>query len=281
MKRLSATLLAVGMFAALGTASAQTYGGYNTYGNTGTRTVVPDRYGNTGNAIYDYARVLRVDPVIDTRYGNTYRTGNNTYSSNGYGNNTYSNNGYTNQYGQRCYNAPTSRGGYTTDRYGNRVTNDPYYPQNGSYGTNTGRTVATVIGGIAGAVLGSKVGGGSGTYAATAIGSMVGGLAGRQVYESTQRRKYQGNAVEVCDPADDGYYGNNNGYNNNGYNSYGNNNGYNSYGNNNGYGNNVANNDGRVVGYDVTYEYMGRQFVTRTDYHPGDRIRVRVDVRPE
>jgi uncharacterized protein YcfJ len=274
MKRLSATVLALGLFAALGTASAQTYGGYNTYGNsTGTRTVVPDRYGNTGNAIYDYARVLRVDPVIDTRYGN-----NNTYRT---GNNTYSNNGYTNQSGQRCYNS-ASRGGYTTDRYGNRVANDPYYPQNGRYGTNTGRTVATVIGGIAGAVLGSKVGGGSGTYAATAIGSMVGGLAGRQVYESTQRRKYEGNAVEVCDPVDDGYYGNNNGNNSYGNNSYGNNSyGNNGYGNNGYYGSNVANNDGRVVGYDVTYEYMGRQFVTRTDYHPGDRIRVRVDVRPE
>ena len=40
-------------------------------------------------------------------------------------------------------------------------------------------------------------------------------------------------------------------------------------------------NDGRVAGYDVTYEYAGRQFTTRTNYHPGDRIRVRVDVRPE
>jgi len=277
MKRLSATLLALGLFAAIGTASAQTYGGYNTYGSTttGTRTVVPDRYGNTGNAIYDYARVLRVDPVIDARYGsnnnNAYRTGNNTY-----GNNTYSNNGYTNQSGQHCYNSASS-GGYTTDRYGNRVTNDPYASQERRYGTDTGRTVATVIGGIAGAVLGSKVGGGTGTYAATAIGSMVGGLAGRQVYESSQRRRYEGNAVEVCDPVDDGYYGNNTGYGNN---SYGNN----GYGNN-GYGNNgyntVAGNDGRVVGYDVTYEYMGRQFVTRTDYHPGDKIRVRVDVRPE
>jgi uncharacterized protein YcfJ len=138
-----------------------------------------------------------------------------------------------------------------------------------------------VVGGIAGAVLGSKVGGGSGTYAATAIGSMVGGLAGRQIYESSQRRKYERNAVEVCDPVD-GYYGN--GYGNDGYGStYGNNNAYGNNGyNNNGYyaGNTVAN-DGRVVGYDVTYEYMGRQFVTRTDYHPGDRIRVRVDVRPE
>lgn len=36
----------------------------------------------------------------------------------------------------------------------------------------------------------------------------------------------------------------------------------------------------RVVGYDVAYNYNGRTHWTRTDYHPGDRIRVEVDVRP-
>jgi uncharacterized protein YcfJ len=266
MKRLSATLLApalvLGLVAAAGTASAQSYGSYGTdpYRNTGNTTAYPDRYGNSGNAIYDYARVLRVDPVIDSRYGN----GNNVaYGSNG----------------QRCYSstAPGRYGsdghygndgyrndGYRNDGYGN----DPYYPQQGQYGTNTGRTVATVIGGIAGAVLGSKVGGGSGQVAATAIGSMVGGLAGRQVYEAQQRRKYSpGAQVTVCDPVPVDSYGSNtyarNGYGNNAYNG-------------NGYVN-----DGRVTAYDVTYEYAGRQFVTRTSYHPGDRIRVRVDVRPE
>ena len=40
--------------------------------------------------------------------------------------------------------------------------------------------------------------------------------------------------------------------------------------------------DERAVSeYDVTYEYAGRQYTTRTRYHPGDRIRVRVDVRAE
>jgi uncharacterized protein YcfJ len=36
-----------------------------------------------------------------------------------------------------------------------------------------------------------------------------------------------------------------------------------------------------VSAYDVTYEYAGQQYTTRTNYHPGDRIRVRVDVRAE
>ena len=232
MKRLSASLLALGLVAAVGTASAQTYGGYNNNGYQNSRNVVPDRYGNNG-ALYDYARVLRVDPVIDSRYGNntSYRVNNSGYAN--------GNSGYTNNNGQRCYTS-ASRGGYT-DQYGT-YRNDPYAPQQGRYGTDTGRTVATVVGGIAGAVLGSKVGGGTGTYAATAIGSMVGGLAGRQIYESSQRRKYEGNAVEVCEPVADGYYGNNGSYASS--NTYGNNNGY--YGNNGYASNNV--NDGRVVG---------------------------------
>ena len=239
MKRLSATLLALGLAAAVGTASAQTYGGYSNggYNNNGN-------YADT-NAIYDYARVIRVDPVIDSRYGNNNRA-NNTYASNG----------------QRCYE---STGRYATNGYSNGgynnngYSNDPYASQQNRYGTDTGRNVATIVGGIAGAVLGSKVGGGTGTYAATAIGSMVGGLAGRQIYESSQRRRVENNTVTVCDDS----YGNN-GYANNGYDSY----------------NANASNE-RVTGYDVTYEYGGRQFHTRTNYHPGDRIRVRVDVHPE
>ncbi len=35
-----------------------------------------------------------------------------------------------------------------------------------------------------------------------------------------------------------------------------------------------------IEGYDVAYEYDGRIYRTRTDHDPGDRIRVRVDVRP-
>ena len=38
---------------------------------------------------------------------------------------------------------------------------------------------------------------------------------------------------------------------------------------------------GRVDAYRVTYEYAGRRYQTITDYPPGDRLRVRVDVRPQ
>jgi uncharacterized protein YcfJ len=35
-----------------------------------------------------------------------------------------------------------------------------------------------------------------------------------------------------------------------------------------------------LVGYDVSYRYQGKHYHTRTAQHPGDRIRVNVDVRP-
>lgn len=35
-----------------------------------------------------------------------------------------------------------------------------------------------------------------------------------------------------------------------------------------------------LIGYDVNYRYNGQEYITRTDRHPGDRIRVRVDVTP-
>ena len=164
--------------------------------------------------------------------------------------------GYTPTRGQRCYDSPVQAGGsydpYRNDRSydgyrdGRR---DGYYDQNGNYrsGSQTGATVATVIGGVVGAVVGSQVGGGSAGYATSAIGSMVGGRAGKQIYEQNQRQRNA--TTRVCDPEPvDGRY---------------------------------AGNDRAIDAYDVTYEYAGRRYTTRMNHHPGDRIRVRVDVRPE
>ena len=36
----------------------------------------------------------------------------------------------------------------------------------------------------------------------------------------------------------------------------------------------------RIVAYDVTYQYMGRDFQIRLPYQPGDQIAVNVEVRP-
>lgn len=233
MKRLSAALLAVGLASSSAAAFAQS-------------TYYPPSNGYDGGyqqpeSYTDYARVIRVDPVINGAYGTT---------SSSYGSN-----------GQRCYQT-RSAGSYTqndqygtygNDAYRSNGYNDPYgYPQGG---TNTGRTVATVVGGIAGAVLGSKVGGGTGAYAATAIGSMVGGMAGRQVYDRTQaNRNVRPGIVTVCDPEPvrGGYAG-----------------GYSQASN------------GQASAYDVTYEYNGRRYTRRMNYHPGERVQVRVDVSPQ
>ena len=241
MKRLSSALLAVGLLAASTTAFAQS--GYdNRYGNDRYDT---QGYGNQGEAHYDYARVIRVAPAIDGGYGGYDDRRTSSYSN------------------QRCYESTTA-GRYERDGYNNTYRNDGYQDSYGrsrsgyGYGNEGGRNVATIAGGIAGAVLGSKMGGGSGTYATTAIGSMVGGMAGRQIYDQTQQNRYVRPAtVRVCDPEPvrSGYGGYNEGYD--GYRT------------------------GNATAYDVTYEYNGRRYTRRMDYHPGERVRVRVDVSPQ
>ncbi|WP_206861372.1 glycine zipper 2TM domain-containing protein [Lysobacter changpingensis] len=152
---------------------------------------------------------------------------------------------------QRCYERPAYVGGdgYRNDGY----RDDGYYGNGSSYpsgGTQAGRTVSTIVGTIVGAAVGSQIGGGSARYATSAIGSVVGGMAGRQIYDQSQRERV--GTVRVCDPVyeGDGYYTSRNGARS-------------------------------ASAYDVTYEYAGRTYTTRTNYDPGDRIRVRVDVTPE
>lgn len=236
MPRITATILASALIAATGIASAQT---------GSVPAPVQGGYASTEGPYYDYARVLRVDPVLQ-QTAPTRVSSNRCYTeSDQYA----SNDGYDDRYDDRAYDSR----GYDDRRYDDRRYDDRYDSRYGDrgYGTETGRNVATVVGGVVGAVLGSKVGGGSARYATAAVGSMVGGMAGRSVYEQSQRNKQPPRraSVSVCDPVD-------------------------------------ARDDGRystsaVTMYDVTYEYAGRQYVTRTDHHPGDRMRVRVDVRPE
>ena len=249
MKILTASALALALAATSGAAAAQTYYDANRYGTYGTSQPYPDRYGQSSGAVYDYARVLRVDPVIASGYGQGQAYGDNCrYSQSTYAGGDYYDDRYRDdRYGNDPY--------YGSDRYDDRSQRSGYDPYGrGQVGTTAGSNVATVIGGLVGAALGSQVGGGSARYATAAIGSMVGGMAGRQIYEAGQRERYPARTgtVRVCDPV---RYGD-------GYAS-------------------TRVSDSRVAGYDVTYEYAGREFHTRTDYHPGDRIRVRVDVRPD
>ena len=233
MKRLVLSVLAVAMATTAGAASAQSYrdpyasAPYGSYESRAREA-----------AHYDYARVVRVDPVFrnvrdyPVRDARHCRTRRDDYASH----DPYRDDDY--YYGD---------GGYRDD--GDYRRNEPYRDMRRD---ENGRMVATVIGGIAGAVLGSKIGDGSGQYIGTAVGSMVGGMAGRGIYEANRRsRDARDGYVTVCDPEP---------YRD----SYG------------GYASERA-----VSQYDVTYEYGGREYTTRTDYHPGNRIRVRVDVRAE
>lgn len=244
MKRLSVSLLAASL-AFAGNAAAQSSGYYSGQ-QGGYHDSAQDR-----NATYDYARVIRVDPVIESGYR-----------------------GQSTQASQRCYyrqadDVYVGNGGYNgSDDYYRNGSNNGYYGNDGysnrnANGSQTGRTMATVIGGIAGAVLGSQIGDGSGQYVGTAVGSMVGGMAGRSIYDTSQRNRQleKRGTVRVCDPVP--VTSRNGGYSSGGYND--------------GYYDGNEN----LAGYDVTYEYANRTYRTRTDYHPGDRIRVRVDVRPE
>ncbi|HEY0335464.1 MAG TPA: glycine zipper 2TM domain-containing protein [Stenotrophomonas sp.] len=204
MKPLSLVCLAAAAMALAGGAHAQSYRDDVRYEND-------DPYVRDGG--YDYARVVRVDPLIvrDSANGG----------------------------GQRCYDRPAQ------DGYGNG--GDYYGDGQGSYGAGTanpqGRGLATVIGGVVGAVAGSRFGGGSGQLLGTAVGTMVGGVAGRSVYDANHPVDRQG-TVRVCDPV-------------------------------------PYEERERVDGYDVTYEYAGRTYRTHSDYNPGERIRIRIEPAPE
>lgn len=249
MKPALAPLLAVALAATVAPAGAQHLTD-RPYGD-------PYAYGAAGQ--YDYARVVRVDPVFGGYgsqdsgarcYERSEYVGGGAYDRGGYVQDRYRNDG--GYYGNDRYR--NDRGYYGNDAYRSdgvydRGYRDPYGGARAG-GTQAGATVATVVGGILGAAVGSQVGGGSARYATSAIGSMVGGIAGRQVYEQAQRERGRTGTVRVCDPVRDN-------------------------------GRSYPVGDRAVTAYDVTYEYAGKRYTTRTDHHPGDRIRVRVDVRPD
>jgi uncharacterized protein YcfJ len=113
----------------------------------------------------------------------------------------------------------------------------------------------TLLGAIAGGVIGHQFGGSTagrdhGTVAGALIGGLVGNAAERDAdagYRTASREVYAERGpvtreVERCDT--------------------------------------VSQSVERIVGYDVRYEYNGREFRTRLPYDPGPQMPVNVEVRP-
>ena len=100
----------------------------------------------------------------------------------------------------------------------------------------------TVIGAIVGGVLGNTVGKGDGRKAATVAGAVVGGAVGHGV--ASKDDGYYAAPERHCRMVQD------------------------------------AAEERRIVGYDVQYRYRGDVYVSRLDYDPGERMRVRISVAP-
>src|SRR5690606_3230148 len=122
------------------------------------------RYYDDNGPAYDYARVVRVDPIIvgdGGRQGQCYERNDGDYV-----------------YGPD---------GYRQDRRGVRDYGDDRYGGGYRQGSEGARQVATVIGGLAGAIIGSRIGGGDRRYPGPAVGPVARGAAGRAVYGAYHR----------------------------------------------------------------------------------------------
>jgi uncharacterized protein YcfJ len=101
----------------------------------------------------------------------------------------------------------------------------------------------SIIGGIAGGLLGNQVGGGNGRTAATAAGAIAGAITGDRLDNNGQQMQQPSQeAVQQCRTVDHW--------------------------------------ESRTNGYNVTYEYHGRNFTSVLPYDPGQRVRLHVAVTP-
>lgn len=123
-------------------------------------------------------------------------------------------------------------------------TDTEYYADNRHSG---GRGAGTLLGAIIGGVIGHQVGSGRGNDAATVAGTLIGAAVGNDAARRDGRERYserRSRPVERCET------------------SY------------------RETREKRIDGYRVTYRFNGQKYRTEMPYDPGDRLRVRVDVRP-
>ena len=103
---------------------------------------------------------------------------------------------------------------------------------------------STLVGALIGGALGNQVGDGRGRQVARAAGAIIGGAVGHNVSRERRGRGGREYVYERCETRYRDRW------------------------------------EERIDGYEVTYVYGGRRYVTEMPYDPGDRIRVRVDVTP-
>jgi uncharacterized protein YcfJ len=107
---------------------------------------------------------------------------------------------------------------------------------------NGNRAAGTVLGAIVGGVLGSTVGKGDGRTVATVAGAVAGGAVGNNIARNNDQN--YPTTQHQCRMVQD------------------------------------APDDRRIVAYDVQYRYRGDVYMSRLNYDPGDRLRVRVSIGP-
>lgn len=118
------------------------------------------------------------------------------------------------------------------------------YRDRGDYWVDHG-TGGALVGAIAGGVAGHQFGKGRGNDVATAVGALIGaGIGHRVAVQHAPPVRERVGYERRCATLQETRY------------------------------------EERIEGYDVAYRYNGRVYHTRMPYDPGDRIAIRVDVRP-
>lgn len=110
-----------------------------------------------------------------------------------------------------------------------------------------GSFAGTLMGAVLGGVVGHQFGSGRGNDAATVAGTLIGAAIGN---DTASRRAGAGETTEYSRPVrrcETRYQ---------------------------------SHQEERIDSYRVVYEYHGQKYATDTPYDPGDRIRIRVDIRP-
>lgn len=130
-----------------------------------------------------------------------------------------------------------------------RTVSNGGYGRNHGYGRNRNRTFTpTVLGGLLGGVVGNQFGSGRGQTAMTVAGALLGASIGRDSSIDRHRQRRPATVAYTTERRCEIEQ--------------------------------VLHEEERIDGYRVAYRFRGREYVTRTDTYPGERIRVRVEVDP-